>query len=347
MNLKKKVISTLVFIILFIAAYIFIFKDYSINTFRDNLNNCNKLYLLCAVGCVALWAFFESLFFKFIFKKMNYKISWYQAIGYVFTETYFSAITPSSTGGQPVQMVEMNRDKIPYRISSIVILINTLLYKIAILLIVAIGFIVFYKEINILTPTFKICTAIGFTITTFLVILVLCLMFSKNFIVKLMHFIYRILWKLKIKKKKPDSEEKLENSIKEYHAAANYIKIDKKIIIQSFILIFLQRLSMFSIYFFIYKSFYMKDISLLFAVTIQAFLTMATDFIPIPGAVIISEALIMETNEVLGITSIAKGATLIFRNISFYFLIIVALIYYVIFRTLKRKPAIKLEKEET
>jgi uncharacterized membrane protein YbhN (UPF0104 family) len=55
----------------------------------------------------------------------------------------------------------------------------------------------------------------------------------------------------------------------------------------------------------------------------------------------------METNEVLGITSIAKGATLIFRNISFYFLIIVALIYYVIFRTLKRKPAIKLEKEET
>ena len=343
MNLKKKISSTAIFILLFIAAYIFVFKDYSINSFRETLNNCDKLYLIFAIGCVVLWAFFESLFFKFIFKKMNYKINWYQAFGYVFTETYFSAITPSSTGGQPVQMVEMNRDNIPYRISSIVILINTLLYKVAILLIVLIGFIAFYKEINVLTPTFKICAAIGFTITSSLVVLVLCLMFSKNFIVRLVNFVYRILWKLKIKKKTEDSDKKLEESINEYRAAANYIKNDKKVMLQSFIIIFLQRLSMFSIYFFIYKSFHIGSISLLFAVTIQAFLTMATDFIPIPGAVIISEALIMETNEVLGITSIAKGATLIFRNISFYFLVIIALIYYVVFRSIKRKPAIKIE----
>jgi uncharacterized membrane protein YbhN (UPF0104 family) len=90
-----------------------------------------------------------------------------------------------------------------------------------------------------------------------------------------------------------------------------------------------------------------KDISLLFAVTIQAFLTIATDFIPIPGAVIISEALIMETNSVLGITSIAKGATLIFRNISFYLLVMVSLAYYLLFRISKRKPAVKIKQEET
>lgn len=345
MNLKKKVISTTIFLLLFIAAYIFVFKDYSITEFKNTLGNCNRAYLILAIGCVILWVFFESLFFKFIFKKMNYKISWFQAIGYVFTETYFSAITPSSTGGQPVQMVEMNKDKIPYRISSIVILINTLLYKVAILLIVIIGFVIYYKEINILTPTFKMCAIIGFAITSFLVVLVLCLMFSKEFIVKLVNFAYRILWKLKIKTKTKESEQKLNNSIKEYHHAANYIKNDKKVMIVSFIIILLQRLSMFSVYYFIYKSFSIKDISLLFAITIQAFLTIATDFIPIPGAVIISEALLVETNEVLGITSIAKGATLIFRNISFYLLVMIALAYYLLFRITKRNPAVKIEKE--
>lgn len=345
MNLKKKVISTVVSLLLFIAAYIFVFKDYSITEFRANLDNCNKIYLLLAMSCVLAWVFLEALFFKYIFKKMNYKISWFQAIGYVFTETYFSAITPSSTGGQPVQMVEMNKDKIPYRISSIVILINTLLYKLAILTVVILGFIIFNKEIRVLTPTFKVFLTIGFITTTTLTVIVLCLMFTKKFIVKLVHFIYKILWKLKIKKKTENSEEKLEKSIKEYHNAANYIKNDKKTMLKSFIIIFLQRLSFFMIYFFIYKSFNMKDISLLFAVTIQAFLTMATDFIPIPGAVIISEALILETNNALGITSIAKGATLIYRNISFYLLVLLSLTYYIIFRSINRKPAVKIEKE--
>lgn len=345
MNLKKKVISTTISLLLFIAAYLFIFKDYSITEFKTNLVICNKFYLLLAMSCVLSWVCLEALFFKYIFKKMNYKISWFQAIGYVFTETYFSAITPSSTGGQPVQMVEMNKDKIPYRISSIVVLINTILYKISILLIVVLGFIIFYNKIKILTSTFKICLAIGFVITTSITILILSLMFTKKFIIKLVYFIYKMLWKLKIKKKDENSEQKLEASIREYNMAANYIKKDKKTMINSFIIIFLQRLSFFLIYFFIYKSFNIKDISLPFAIAIQAFLTMATDFIPIPGAVIISEALILETNKALGITSIAKGATLIFRNISFYWLVLISLIYYIIFRSINRKPAIKIEKE--
>ena len=150
MNLKRKLISTGIFLLLFAMAYIFVFKDYSITEFRDTMSKCDLLYIIIAMGCVVLWVFFEAYFFKFIFKKLNYSISWYQAIGYVFTETYFSAITPSSTGGQPVQMVEMNKDKIPYKISSIVVMINTLLYKIALLVIVVLGFILLStnKRIN-------------------------------------------------------------------------------------------------------------------------------------------------------------------------------------------------------
>ena len=115
---------------------------------------------------------------------------------------------------------------------------------------------------------------------------------------------------------------------------------------QSFAIIFLQRLSLLLVNFFIYKSFHITGISFFYAITIQAFLTIAADFIPVPGGVIISEALLLETNQVLGITSIAKGATLIFRNISFYFLVFVSIIYYMIFHYAKRKPAVKIKNEE-
>ena len=346
MNLKRKLISTGVFLLLFTLAYIFVFKDYSITEFQETMRKCDGLYIFIAIGCVGLWVFFEAYFFKFIFKKLGYSISWYQSIGYVFTETYFSAITPSSTGGQPVQMVEMNKDKIPYKISSIVVMINTLLYKIALLVIVVLGFIFFYPQIKELTPTFRGFTLLGFIITSLLVFLLLALLFSKKFIKKLVNFGYNILWKLKIKKKTSDSDDKIEASINEYKRAAEYIKKDKKVMAQSFMIIFLQRLSLLLVNFFIYKSFHITGISLFYAITIQAFLTIAADFIPVPGGVIISEALLLETNQVLGITSIAKGATLIFRNISFYFLVFVSIVYYMIFHYAKRKPAEKIKEEE-
>ena len=38
-------------------------------------------------------------------------------------------------------MMEMSKDNIPYRVSSIVVFINTLFYKLALLLIILIGFI--------------------------------------------------------------------------------------------------------------------------------------------------------------------------------------------------------------
>ena len=345
MNIKRKLISTAIFILLFFLAYYFVFRDYSITEFQQTLSKCNGLYIVVAMLCVGLWVFLEAYFFKYIFRKLKYKISWHQAIGYVFTETYFSAITPSSTGGQPVQMVEMNKDKIPYRISSIVVIVNTLLYKIALLVIVLLGFFIFYSDIKTLTPAFRGFALLGFIITSLLVALFLCLLFSKKFIMKLVNFGYGILWKLRIKKKDDESQKKLEASIDEYRNVARYIKKDKKTVVKSFLIIFGQRLSLLLVNYFIYKSFNINNISVLFAITIQAYLTIAADFIPVPGGVIISEALLIETNVVLGITDIAKGATLVFRNISFYFLVLVSLVYYMIFHYAKRKPAEKIEEE--
>ena len=346
MNLKRKIISTVIFLLLLVLAYFFVFKGYSLTEFKETIDKCDKVYLYIAMGCALLWVFFEALYFKFIFRKLNYRISWYQAFGYVFTEAYFSAITPSNTGGQPVQMVEMNKDKIPYRISTIVVLINTLLYKISLLVIVIIGFFIFNKEIQSLSTTFRSFSILGFILTLIVVLLFIIILFSKTLMKKIVDIFYKILWKLKIKKKERGVSKKLEESIEQYREAAKYIKTDKILMVESFFIIFMQRISLLLINYLIYKAFHIEGISLLFAITIQAFLTLAADFIPVPGGMIISEALLLETNEILGITSIAKGATLLFRNISFYFLVLLSLIYYMIFHFVNRKPASIIENKE-
>ena len=95
-NKKQYILSIILFLALLIGTYYFILRDYSIDMFIDSIKNCNIIYIMMAFGCVFLYSFFASLYTKRMFYHFNKKINWYQAFGYLFTEVYFSAITPSS-----------------------------------------------------------------------------------------------------------------------------------------------------------------------------------------------------------------------------------------------------------
>ena len=342
MKLKKNLISTGIFLLLLFLAYYFVFRNYSINEFINTLKKCRPGFFLDAILCVCGFVFFEALFFKVIFKKLGYKVSWYKALGYVFTEIYFSAITPSSTGGQPIQMMEMSKDKIPYRVSSIVVFINTLFYKLALLLIVLIGFLIFHNEIASFSNVFKITAILGFILTLALVLFFIFLIFSK----KVMKGVLKLIIKISGLRKSVNKEELTErykSALEDYSQIAKYIRSNKKTLFYTFLIIFMQRLSLLLVSFFIYKSFNVEGISLFYAITIQALLTIAADFIPLPGGVIISEGLFIEVNNILNISSMSSGITIVFRAISFYALVFVSLLYFLVFHFVKRKHAEKIE----
>lgn len=344
MEFKKRILSTLIFILLIFLAYFFVFKDYSLSQFIDTFKNCKVGFLIFAFLCVCLWVFFEALFFKVIYKRLGYKIGFSNAIGYVFTETYFSAITPSSTGGQPVQMIEMNKDGIPYRTSSIVVLVNTMFYKLSLLLIVIIGFIIYHNEIFSFSPLFKIMSIYGFIITLLIILFFLLLIFSEKIIKKILKTFLNIVFKIRKIKDENEKEEAINNALKDYIEAAKYIRKNPKVLLNTFFIIFMQRVSLLMVNYFVYKSFNINNISILYAITINAFLTMAIDFMPLPGGVLISEGLLIEVNKRLHIFNISKSITIVFRNISFYFLVVASLIGYLTFHFKKRKKAIKIHE---
>lgn len=59
---------------------------------------------------------------------------------YSFVGFFFSLITPSATGGQPVQLYVMKKDGLPLTVSAMLLVIATINYK---LVLVAIGAFVF------------------------------------------------------------------------------------------------------------------------------------------------------------------------------------------------------------
>lgn len=339
MKNKKNTIFTIVFIILIFCAYYFVFRDYSFNKFLNALFECEHVYLFLAVVCMGLWVFFEAIFLKTILKKINYRISWYQSLGYVFTEAYFSLVTPGSSGGQPIQMYEMGRDKIPYRVSGIVVFINTMFYKLSLVLIGLISFILYFKDFLHFSFVFKILVLIGFLVNVIIITFFLLLIYTEKFIKGITKAVSKIILKFKFVKNIDEFNNKLNESVNDYLKAASYLRTHKKIYVETFLIVFLQRLSILMVYYSVTKAFGVSSYSLLYSISIQAFLTIALDSIPIPGGVILGEGLIMEANEALNIIKYSKDITLLFRSISVYLLVIVALIYYIIFHYKKRKKA--------
>ena len=156
MRKKKYVLSFILFIVLFLITYLWIFKYYDVNMLIKSLRLCNLKYILLAVLSILMFPLFEALFLISISKDMGIKMSLYKALGYVFTEIYFSGITPSSMGGQPIQMYEMKRDGINYYESSIIVLLNTIIYKFTLVFLLILSLIFYGKLIFNFSSVFNV-----------------------------------------------------------------------------------------------------------------------------------------------------------------------------------------------
>ena len=340
-NIKKYVFSAILFVLLILGTYYFILKDYSIEEFFTSLKNCNPCILVWAFVLLISYAFFHCLYLKRMFYHLGYKINWYQALGYIMTEVYFSAITPSSMGGQPIEMIEMSKDKIPYRVNSVVILLNTLIYKVALVFLAIIGFLFFSQKLFTFNTLFNCLVLLGFVTTLLVMLLFFLLIYSEKLMYRIIQFVLKILKKFKVKNV-AEREAKLKESLKEYQECAKFTKKHPKILLEAFIILLLQRISILSISYVIYLSFGLNELSIFEVITFQVCITLGSDFVPFPGGVVVSEGLLLQANQVIYGAVLATSGMMLLRGISFYLLVTFSFIFYLFFHFVKRRKAVKI-----
>jgi len=336
---NKYVLSILLFLILFFGTYYFVLKDYSLQMFFDSLQGCDVKFIIYAILLMCGYVFFASYYLKRMLYHFGKKINWYQGVGYLATEIYFSAITPSSIGGQPIQMVEMNKDKIPYRMNSIVILLNTVIYKIALIFLAILSFLFYGNLLFSQSKIFVWLVLLGFITTIFVILLFLALIYSKELILRISHFILNLLEKIHLLKKKREWEEKLMAAVKEYQSCATFTKEHPRVLIESFIILLLQRICILSVSYMIYLAFGKNEINIFEMIAFQTCITLASDFIPSPGGVGVSEGLLLQINGLIYGAMVAPAAMMLLRGVSFYIIVILSGIFYLFFHFKKRKGA--------
>lgn len=324
-NFLKKVFNILFFIGIAVLTFWLIFKNNDINKIIFNLSKAKKNYLLLAIFAMFVYIFCEGLNIYRILKNLKDDVSLFQTFKYSLVGFFFSSITPSSTGGQPMQLYFMNKDKLSISHSTLSLLIQLLSFQFMTLVLALIGFAFNYDLLLNKIGNIKYLMFLGITINVIIQTFLIIMIFSKKLGLKLINGICNLLDKMHIKSASSIKKKSIAQ-LDEYHECAIYLKNNKIMISKIFLTTLLQLSLYHSVPYFVFKAFGLQGYSIFTFIFLQAVLYISVASLPLPGAMGASEGSFMIIFKLLFPTALLGSAMLISRGISFYLFVIISAI---------------------
>lgn len=322
---KGRIISFTVMILLIILTIYILFTKYSFDDILNSLRQANPLYIVIACLLVLVYVGLEGISLRTIASSLGEKRSYAKGFVFASVDLYFSAITPSSEGGQPLMIYAMDRDGISLSKSTVTALLFSSMFTSGLLICTILAAIFRFDILTFDNTLFRICLIVGLCVSVFIVA-------GCAFLLRFGHTVRRIgLWgigllcKMHLIKNREKIEAKLDSAIEDFSQCEAYIKDHPFLTFKILILAFLQRVVYFSIPFFIYLSFGIGTASFFDVFALQVFVQMAVYALPIPGsALIMEEVLILLYSTFLYPTeAMSASAVLLTRAATFYLVVII------------------------
>lgn len=317
---KRMIRNLIIFILLIILTFYIILKDQNITEIFSVLGSVKKQYILIAALCMCIYIICEAINIGRTLKNLNEKSTFWQNIKYALIGFFFSSITPAASGGQPMQIYYMYKDKISVANSTLALLINLSSMQVVTISIALVSVIFNHKYLNGTLIGFFI---LGIILNTSALTLLLIAIFSKKLLNKLINFVIKIMKKLKIKNIE-DKQMKLEAELAKYQDSSNYIKDNRLVILKTLLTTYIQFIAFYSVSYWVYCSFGLSGYNFIEIVTIQAVLYATVSGIPSPGAVGVTEGGFIEIYKSVFPQNMISGAMLLNRVTSFYLLVAIS-----------------------
>ena len=316
-----------------------IFDKSSLIVIKDNILNLKIEYIILCNLIIISYFIIQGIYTKGILRTLNQKLSFKRGLYYAITEFYFSGITPSSTGGQPAQFYEMTKDKIPMRKSYITLMLSTIYFKL-ILIILGIVVLIFKRDVIFDSMLiYRICFFLGFTIDLLVVILYILLVFKQNLVKSIVKKILSLLSKLKYLGRYTEKFN-IDDFVKRYNDEIKFIASHKRMVFLNFILVFIQRLLMFSIAFIVYKAMGFSKFNYFDLLMLQVIAQISIEGIPIPGGSGVSEGMLHNMFVMIFASKLADVGMLLTRAFSFYIPLVLCGSIIFINKVINRKKVI-------
>ena len=106
-----------------------VFKDQDFGVILHTLSQIAPGFLLAGFILVIVYVCSESVIIKYLLSTVQIKVPLFNCIRYSFVGFFYSCITPSATGGQPMQIYYMKKQNIDIPTATIILMLVTIEYK--------------------------------------------------------------------------------------------------------------------------------------------------------------------------------------------------------------------------
>ena len=290
----------------------------------ENIPKLNKAWLLAGASLQVLSILVDA--FALYKLTYNYDNSYTlkKALKATAVGQFFSIITPAAVGGQPMQIFCLTKQNVKPGMASSCLLQKFLVYQSTITLYSFIAMIcnldLFYGELKGLMLSLAL---FGFISHVVIVVFMYIFSFNRNLASSISNFAFKILTKIKIIKNPEIQIDKFNKQLDFFHESNSILYKNKLLLITVSLLTAIQLTLVFAIPYTIYRAFNFTDASIYDMITAQAFVTMVSAFMPLPGGSGAAEGSFYVFFKLFFMENTIKSAILIWRIITYFFTIII------------------------
>ena len=337
MKKNKNLFNAVFLIVVFSLTMWSVLRGEDLGALRTYLNMANPVYIAAGIVCVVLFILGESVVIRYMLGSLGRRPRFTHCCLYSFIGFFYSCITPSASGGQPMQVIAMRKDDIPVAVSSVVLAIVTITYKLVLVVIGAVVMLLRPACIITYLDALDGLIYLGLMLNVGCIALLLLLVFRPRIIRRCVEWGIRLVDRIRLLKNRDKLDARLDELMAQYTGAADYYRSHKLVIVNVFLITLIQRMILFMVTWFAYRAFGLEGESIAVVVMLQAMISVTVDMLPLPGGMGISENLFLQIFLPVFGSALVLPGMVISRGVSYYSQLIISAVMTVVASFVLRK----------
>lgn len=326
----KTVLNALFLTAVFAFTLWTVFRGEDFGQVLSYLTTADLCCIIPSFVCVIAFILSESVVIYYLMDTLGTRVQFSHCCLYSFIGFFYSCITPSASGGQPMQIVAMRKDHVPVAVSTVVLAIVTITYKLVLVVVGVAVLLIRPARLMVYLEPVESIIYLGLGLNIVCIAALLLLVFHPKLARIIAEKLLALINKIRPFRNPQKQQERLERILGQYQGSAEFYRTHRHVIIHVFLITLVQRFLLFLVTWFTYKSFDLSGHSLISITGLQAMISVATDMLPLPGGMGVSENLFLEIFQPIFGEALVLPGMIISRGISYYTQLIISAIMTVV-----------------
>ncbi|WP_158590908.1 lysylphosphatidylglycerol synthase transmembrane domain-containing protein [Acutalibacter sp. 1XD8-33] len=302
-------------------------------------------FLTAAVAITVAYFFFEGGIIRLLMNSQNIAMSLWSSMKIGLIGIYYSYITPSSTGGQPMQAAYLRRDKIPVGLSTAVLIMKFFCFQCAFVFCSLISILFMREKIARENPGILPFIAVGLIING-ASILFFGSMFFRPVLGAVCRFAKWLAGRFPKLSQRFHVRETVDKFEADFDSYTDDFKEKKKSVLWGILLSVPQFVLQMSVLYFVFRSFGYHQAGFFEIFAMQSLLQVSVSFMPMPGASGAQEIGFSNFLRPYFVNNDLYAAVMVWRFFTYYLVVIAGAILVVVDQFLYGRKKAGTSEEE-